>query len=330
MSPLVSIVINNYNHGRFVGEAIDSALGQAYHDVEVIVVDDGSTDNSRQVIESRGNKVWAIFKANGGQASAMNAGFAASKGDLILFLDSDDRLEANAIETVVHEWRDGVSRMIFPLELIDGRGERLGRAIGGARMPSLMHGPVDMGSPTSGNVFSRAALEKIMPIPEEDWRISADAYLNTASLFGEVRCLKQPLGCYRVHGANNSWCAEPLRLVRTRLDYDLRMYNVVFRLTGRKVGSLENWLGACPQHWVRRIKLLRENPQDYPWPDSLPKLTFRAVKATWRQPNRNFRRRLAYTVFAVGYAILPRKATQAMWSVEGRGRGRGLRRLLGT
>ena len=88
--PLVSILINNYNYGRYLGTAIESALNQTYSPTEVIIVDDGSTDNSREVIASFGSRVISVLKINGGQASAFNAGFAASRGNLICFLDSDD------------------------------------------------------------------------------------------------------------------------------------------------------------------------------------------------------------------------------------------------
>jgi hypothetical protein len=83
--PLVSILINNYNYAHFVTEAIESALAQTYRHVEIIVVDDGSTDDSREVIGRFGNLVRMVAKENGGQASAFNAGFAASKGEIICF-----------------------------------------------------------------------------------------------------------------------------------------------------------------------------------------------------------------------------------------------------
>jgi glycosyltransferase involved in cell wall biosynthesis len=89
-NPLVSIIINNYNYGRFVREAIDSGLNQTYSHKEVIVVDDGSTDDSREIIASYGNGITSVLKENGGQASAFNAGFAVSQGDIICFLDADD------------------------------------------------------------------------------------------------------------------------------------------------------------------------------------------------------------------------------------------------
>src|SRR6201988_707109 len=87
---LVTILINNYNYSRFLPYAIDSALAQTYRNIEVIVVDDGSTDNSREVLAKYAGRVIAVQKENGGQPTAFNAGFAASKGDIICFLDADD------------------------------------------------------------------------------------------------------------------------------------------------------------------------------------------------------------------------------------------------
>ena len=98
---LVSIVISNYNYGRFLGEAIDSALNQTYPHTEVIVVDDGSTDNSREIIESYGDRIIAVLKDNGGQASACNAGFRASRGEVVIFLDADDVLLPDTVRRVV-------------------------------------------------------------------------------------------------------------------------------------------------------------------------------------------------------------------------------------
>src|ERR1035438_2741424 len=79
--PLMSVIIDNYNYGGFVRDAINSALDQTYPNVEVIVVDDGSTDNSREVISSFGNRVISVLKENGGQSSALNAGIARSSGE---------------------------------------------------------------------------------------------------------------------------------------------------------------------------------------------------------------------------------------------------------
>lgn len=89
----VSIIINNYNYERFLSEAIDSAINQNYQNTEVIVVDDYSTDNSRDVIASYGDKIIPVYhQENGKQAAAFNSGFAVSKGEIIIFLDADDYL----------------------------------------------------------------------------------------------------------------------------------------------------------------------------------------------------------------------------------------------
>src|SRR3954451_10156846 len=89
---LVSIVVNNHNYARFLPAAIDSALAQDHARTEVIVVDDGSTDGSTDVIRRYRDRLHAVLKDNGGQASAFNAGARAARGDVVLFLDADDVL----------------------------------------------------------------------------------------------------------------------------------------------------------------------------------------------------------------------------------------------
>ena len=312
--PKASIIVNNYNYGRFVGEAIESALAQSYPNVEVVVVDDGSTDNSREVIARYQDRVIAVLKENGGQASAFNAGFEVSTGDLIHFLDSDDVLEPDAIEIVVREWKDGLGRIFSPLRAIDARGKPLGKLVGGKIAPRALAGPYWGGSEfTSGNVFSRKVLEKVMPAPEKDWRISADIYLCAASsLFGEAVRLEQPLCRYRIHGRNNFY-GEPESLARTRknIHHHLNLYNGLVPVAGGRIGPLERWLGASPEHWMLRITSKRESPRDHPWPDTLAGLTVRAVKAAWRRPGWTFRRRLAYSLYAIPYGLLPGGERQA-------------------
>ena len=172
-------------------------------------------------------------------------------------------------------------------------------------------------------------------MPTEDWRISADFYLTAAaSLFGGARRLERPLGSYRVHGMNNEACAKETSTFRSRIRLDLSLYDEIFRLTNGKVAALENWLGTCPQHWVRRMKLFRERPDDYAWPDTLASLTARAAKACWREPNRTFQQRLAYTAFVITYGLLPRGATPGMRKllrrIDGAEPGRTYRGLLGA
>src|SRR5438045_1296314 len=127
--PLATIIISSYNYARFLGECIDSALAQTWPNVEVIVVDDGSTDESRQILDSYGDRIRTIFKTNGGQASAANAGFAAASGDVIILLDADDLLLPEALTNIVPQFDadERISHVHAPMWEIDAVGNRNGR-----------------------------------------------------------------------------------------------------------------------------------------------------------------------------------------------------------
>ena len=90
--PIFSIVIPCYNREKYIRNSIDSALAQQYENKEILVIDDGSTDASRTVIESYGNKIRAIFTENRGVSSARNTAVSHAMGEYIIFLDSDDKL----------------------------------------------------------------------------------------------------------------------------------------------------------------------------------------------------------------------------------------------
>jgi glycosyltransferase involved in cell wall biosynthesis len=95
---LVSVVIPCYNQAHFLPEAIESALLQKNHAIEVVVVDDGSRDNIAEVV-GRYSDILFVRQENRGLAEARNSGFRASKGEFVLFLDADDRLTPNAVES---------------------------------------------------------------------------------------------------------------------------------------------------------------------------------------------------------------------------------------
>jgi len=215
-SPLVSILINNYNYGHFLKEAIDSALCQTYANTEVIVVDDGSTDNSHEVIAGYGSQVVPIFKENGGQASAFNAGFAASKGQWIFLLDSDDLFLPQKILRVMQlaDQNPGVGMIAHNLEYcgIDGKAIIFDapaivrqKLVDGRR--SVRQGRIGMLFPaTSALCFQREVLHQILPMPEEI-RITADNYLKIAALlYSPVLAIPENLAKQRIHGTNAYTC----------------------------------------------------------------------------------------------------------------------------
>jgi hypothetical protein len=234
--PTVSIIVTNHNYADYVGEAVDSALAQTYPHCEVIVVDDGSTDDSREVLARYRDdgRVNLLYRPNGGQAAAMNTGFAASHGEIVMFVDADDALKPTAAEAVVAHWSDDLSRCQFPLEVIDRHGGYLGLHPFNEHLESGdVYWKIVLASyfwfiPTTGNAFARAALKPLFPLPEKPWRLCSDHYIVVLSAaFGPVRTLAEPLGCYRAHGSNN-WHgqgrAEQMRnswLQRFRLWRDL-------------------------------------------------------------------------------------------------------------
>ncbi len=199
-SPLVSVIISNYNYGRFLERSIESALAQAYANTEVIVVDDGSTDDSPDILLSYGDRVKAVFKENGGQASALNTGFSVSHGEVVCFLDSDDELIPAAMESVVPLFRDpDLAEVDWPLEVVDQDGIRVGKVVAKA-----------------GHAWARWALERVFPLPEGPIRYGVDGYLWTiVPLFGKVQEVLTPLGLYRWHQGN--WYAGRPLAERVRI-----------------------------------------------------------------------------------------------------------------
>src|SRR5690242_2033878 len=96
--PRFSVVVPTYNRAATLPRAIDSVLAQSVDDFELIVVDDGSTDDTDAVLEHFGDRVRVVVQANAGVSAARNAGAAISQAEWLVFLDSDDELVADALE----------------------------------------------------------------------------------------------------------------------------------------------------------------------------------------------------------------------------------------
>lgn len=217
---LVSIIINNYNYGCFVADAIDSALNQTYSPVEVIVVDDGSTDNSREVINSYGDRIVSVVKENGGQASAFNAGFTASRGDIICFLDSDDTFLEHKVDKIVQILTGDldIGWCFHPLMLVDKNTQAiLGKTTAFASWSpvkasnkcdlrlEMKSGRLSVYLPaTSGLCFRRSLLEKILPMPVTSIKTHADLYLRSASTWlSPGYMLTEALTSQGIHSCNS-------------------------------------------------------------------------------------------------------------------------------
>jgi glycosyltransferase involved in cell wall biosynthesis len=263
-----SIVINNRDYGRFLSQAIESALAQSWPETEVIVVDDGSRDGSREVIARYRGRVEVILKENGGQASAFNAGFDISSGDVVVFLDADDALCPSAIERALAAFGEqDVVKVHWPLDVIDENGRRTGQRYPDSPLPDgdrraalLRAGPTtELSPPTSGNAWARTFLDAVLPMPEALYHISADKYLmELAPFFGTLRALHDPLSLYRRHG-RGSQLDTPLeaRLARELAFYDHYTAVVCEHLAGLGLTvDLDAW--RLNSWWHRQQRALRD------------------------------------------------------------------------
>jgi glycosyltransferase involved in cell wall biosynthesis len=207
-APLVSIIVTCFNYGRYVGCAIESALAQTYPNVEVIVVNDGSRDDSRSIISRYAARVRIIDQANLGAIAAYNAGFAASRGELIVLLDADDWLEPEVLAKVVAVWAPGVAKVQWDLKIVDAQDRDLGRkfcnfdaSYDAQRVRESFARTGTYRWPVSvGNAYSRWFAEHVFPLSKLH---GPDGALNTvAPLYGAVVTIPEPLAAYRVHGQN--------------------------------------------------------------------------------------------------------------------------------
>src|SRR5688572_17270136 len=130
-TPLVSVLINNYNYARFLPDAIESALNQTYPAIEVIVVDDGSTDESAAVIQRFGTRIVPVLQQHGGQDAALNAGASIARGELLALLDSDDYFVPHKIDLIVREFQNRPEAVLFchPAQTVSTHGEEKGKPL---------------------------------------------------------------------------------------------------------------------------------------------------------------------------------------------------------
>jgi Glycosyl transferase family 2 len=325
----IDIVVNNFNYGRFVGAAIDSALAQSHPDVKVIVVDDGSTDDSRDVLRRYEDRVELVLKENGGQASAVNAGFLHCSGDAVIFLDADDVLLPEAASLVSSAFASDplVSMVQYRMEVMDGEGRTTGTIKPSSHLPvphgDLRHAelvfPFDLvWLPMSATSFRTDALRRILPIPEAEWPVcGADWYLkHLTPLLGTVVSLSEVGACYRVHGANRYEPESPaLDLEHVR--HGLRHADS----TARALTRLAAELGlARPYDRIlsvadlsNRLVSLKLDPRRHPFPsDSLMSLAIDGTRAAGRRTDVSWPLKLLYGSWFWVMAALPAAAARRL------------------
>lgn len=325
-SELASVIICNYNYEKFVGEAISSALNLDWTRVEVIVVDDGSTDRSRTIIESFASRgVKMIFRANRGQASAAEEGYRNSQGKWIVFLDADDTVHPSLIREARAVMRPGWSMIQFQMKLVDETGRFLGSVFpkyNKHTTPEKIRRSLATTAsyptpPASGNLLSRQFLDKIMPLQQDMDRFIDSYFLATAPLLGDVITVRKPLISYRMHGKNDG---AQLTLDVARITRDLRKH---ITRTGYGAELARNFgIEVAPDRWrygfynlAMRIASLRLARENHPIQnDTILRCLRDGVVATCSLQGLTPSRHVAMSLWLVCVALAPKRIAHVLVS----------------
>ena len=326
---LVTIAVLNYNYRRFVAQAIESALAQTWRDLEVVVVDNGSTDGSLDAIRPYADRVRIIeIPHNIGQGHGYNACIEAARGEWLVWLDADDLLDADCIETCMSMADDATSKVQYPMRLIDAGG-----ALTGGVVPHLQHdGDVVplirrfghyAGPPGSGNLYRRSAVARYFPVRTNEWPIGTDTVpFVVAAFHGRVVDTRRPLASYRLHrkapaaipgyrGNYSSSMAAEVELNSACRDRTLAM---VRERTGI---DIRGPFLPLPPHIRNRIISWRLAPEQHPFPQDDAGSLLRLLAQSLREcPGYTLVDRAMIRAWALGVLRLPRAMAQRLMATQ--------------
>jgi len=220
-APLVSIVIPAYNHARFLADAIDSVLAQDYPRVELIVIDDGSTDETPEILKRYKSRAAITHQENCGQAAALNRGWESSSGAYIGYLSADDVLDPNAVARVAAalESHPGAILAYPDFRLVDPHLAtiRVVRAPEGSYRNML----VDLTCPPGPGALFRRSAFVVTGGWNPEYRQMADyEYWLRLGLQGPFIRVPEVLASFRVHPGSQTFAAvsearadEPVRIL---------------------------------------------------------------------------------------------------------------------
>ncbi|TIN21878.1 MAG: glycosyltransferase [Mesorhizobium sp.] len=308
----VSIIIPNYNYARFLERSIDSALEQDHDDVEVIVVDDASQDNSTTIMESYGDRILVCARRKNGGDEA-----TAQVQSRLHIVDDRQRI------------KDVFPRPELPFD-------------SGDVMPKLLHKGRYQTTVTSGLAFDRTILESIMPIPETDFRQGADGYLATlAPLYGQVQSIDECVGAYRIHGANHSVFGEKLaERARWRVEHDFHRMEALSDQASQAGLTVvpADVVRHDPVHLEERLASLCADRHRHPVADDSRLALAAAGAVASLEMTASLRRRAVLAAWFLAVGMLPRQMAMAVlsWKLDASSRpaflaglSRTIRRAMG-
>jgi glycosyltransferase involved in cell wall biosynthesis len=339
----LSVIIANYNYRDFVGAAISSALAIDWPDKEVIVVDDASTDDSRNVIDGFRGKVAAYFRPKSSQLGAHIFGFEQSTGDVIIFLDADDLLEPEVMREVAKVWRPRVSKVQYRMNLINAAGAQLGTAL--PQFPpkddpkklrrNFLRTMAYTTPPGSGNAYSRDFVRKTFAcgatIPQSD-----AVLLTIAPILGDVLTIRKPLARLRIHDASWGSMTRSLNVAKLRqqLHQDIERAQL-FASVSRELGLpvSRDPLKHNFHHLQYRVASYLVEPSAHPFPeDRVISLGCRLIWAAttyWQMP---YRERAVLLIWIIACLLTPSFYVRNLveWRFVAMSRPAVVRTLLGT
>ena len=324
-----SIVIVNHNYARFLKQAIESALAQTYCNTEVIVIDDGSTDDSAEVIESYGSLIMPVFKNNGGQSSCYSRGLAVASGDLVLYLDADDYLHSHCLSEVIDNWKGGCVKAHFYLDVVDENGARMDAVVPSGRLGSGTV-PLKMmrlfgaycSPPASGNVYSRNFLGQILPKENdsefhrfEAIRFGADSVpILAAPYFGTIAAIPRILGCYRRHGNASGGVTSTFQLETSLQILEKEHQRDIVRDRAWRLAARRTEMPKLlePSRLKRHLCYLRLSGRRLDSADNRLNLFAKGVLSSIWWDGYSWAQKIAITAWFLGMSILPSKIAEML------------------
>lgn len=320
--PSVSICITSYNYADYVGAAVQSALDQTYDRVEVVVVDDGSPDGSLAVLQAFGDRIKLVAQRNTGRFIAGRNAVDAASGDVVIFLDSDDLIDATTAARVAEAFAEnpGASRVQWRLRVVGPDGTDTGslfppagwRLTDGDLSRHVVRRRTYVWPSTSAGAYPRGLLQRLMTVEEgESPPVSIDVALaETTPLFGPIVTIPGVGGSYRYHFENET--------IRERRDWPVFLRTYIEQMARRHarlrrlacdlpIDVPEDPLEALDWALLSyRLASLRIDPEHHPLAGDAPlRLAGRGAYAVLTQPDYSWPARLKRAAWFAAMAVAP-------------------------
>lgn len=255
----ISVVTISFNQGQFLRACIDSVLDQNYPDLEYIVVDPGSKDNSREIIDSYGDRIIRVYEKDDGAADGLNRGFARATGEVLAFLNSDDMLLPGSLQRMADEFarRPDVGLVSGTGWFTDEAGERTTRVVPSRMSPRMMaYGAVTVFQ--QGTFFRHDLFRKVGGFNLDNrtcW--DAELFLDMALAGGRSELIDDEVALFRIHQGSITGSG------RLREQFLRDMDRMFVKVTGRPPQWRDGVMGRIarvlkfardPRYLLRRLK----------------------------------------------------------------------------